>query len=168
MRGRDLGCRERPPDLRQFLAERQIFSGIRRYKMRHKKQERNKTNDTNAIHIAIDLDGIRIEQRKNNRNKETAKRTQLQQQRRTTVDFHLHDEQERRKENPRLRHANPKDEERLGEFPTTAIAQKEFEGTIPKRAPYRKQEQHAQSNKNNCNDFAVQVQAPPAQSVELS
>ena len=82
--------------------------------------------------------------------------------------FLLHDEQESQKENPRLRHANPKDEERLGEFPTTAIAQKQFEGTIPKRATYRKQEQHAQSNKNNCNDFAVQVQAPPAQSVELS
>lgn len=124
--------------------------------MRHKKQERNKANNPDAIHIAIDLNGIRIKQSKRNRHHQAAQGTQFQQERRAPVDFHLHDEQKSRKKNPRLRHANPKNKKRLGEFPVTTIVQKQVKGRIPERAPHRKQEEQAQGDKNYSNDFAVQ------------
>jgi len=73
------------------------------------------------------------------------------------VDFHLHDKQERRKQNTSLRHSKPKHKERLGKIPVTVVMPKEINGTIPKRASHRKQEQQAQPDKNYSNDFVVQI-----------
>ena len=71
------------------------------------------------------------------------------------MDFNLHDKQESRKQNARLRHADPENEMRLRRFPVTAIMQNKVKGAIPKRATHRKQEQQAQPNKNYSNDFVV-------------